>query len=64
VHRLTATLALLLRLSPVFETQLLSLLEVLQARDMLRGKLAGGALKVQKKEVRVLVLEVADKLCV
>ncbi|KAI0320158.1 PPPDE putative peptidase domain-containing protein [Amylostereum chailletii] len=64
VHRLTATLALLVRLSPSFEIQLAPLFEVLQVQGTLKGKLSGdGGLKLQKKDVRVLVTEVADKLC-
>ncbi|KAH9979212.1 PPPDE putative peptidase domain-containing protein [Russula vinacea] len=53
VHRLTATLAFLIRLSPFYEDQLVPLLSVLQWGD----------LKVRKKEIRALVGEVADRLC-
>ncbi|KAI0763635.1 PPPDE putative peptidase domain-containing protein [Trametes elegans] len=66
VHRLTAALAFLLRLSPFYETQLAGLLEVLQSRETLKSKLAKGGCGengVQKPEVRKLVEEVADKLC-
>ena len=42
VHRLTASLAFLLRFSPVYEAQLGPLLEVLQAKDTLRVKLEKG----------------------
>ncbi|KDQ62274.1 hypothetical protein JAAARDRAFT_189616 [Jaapia argillacea MUCL 33604] len=66
VHRLTASLAFLVRLSPLYDEHLSPLLEVLQARDVLKGKLVRdgcGALGVQKKDVRNLVTEVADKLC-
>ncbi|KAF8073399.1 hypothetical protein FPV67DRAFT_1650326, partial [Lyophyllum atratum] len=66
VHRLTASLAFLLRLSPAYEEQMAPLLEVLQARDVLRRKLGKGGCGeegVRKKEVRRLVEEVADKLC-
>lgn len=66
VHRLTAALAFLLRLSPVYDSQLAPLLEVLQARDNMKGKLGKGGFGesgVQKPEVRKLMLEVADKLC-
>ena len=66
VHRLTAALAFLLRLSPVYESQLVPFLEVLQARETLKGKLQKGGCGengVQKPEVRKLVLEVAEKLC-
>ncbi|PCH40280.1 DUF862-domain-containing protein [Wolfiporia cocos MD-104 SS10] len=66
VHRLTAALAFLLRLSPVYESQLVPFLEVLHAKDTLMVKLAAGGCGekgVQKKEVRKLVEEVAEKLC-
>ncbi|KAK0464417.1 PPPDE putative peptidase domain-containing protein [Desarmillaria tabescens] len=66
VHRLTASLACLLRVSPFYENQLVPLLEVLQARDVLKSKLekAGcGPDGVKKPEVRKLVEEVAMKLC-
>ncbi|OSX56549.1 hypothetical protein POSPLADRAFT_1175262 [Postia placenta MAD-698-R-SB12] len=66
VHRLTAALAFLLRLSPVYETQLTPFLEVLQARETLKAKLTKsgfGEGGVQKKEVRGLIEQVADKLC-
>jgi len=66
VHRLTASLALLLRLSPAYDTQISPLLEVLQARAVLKRKLARGGCGeegVTKKEVRRLVEEVANKLC-
>jgi len=42
------------------------LLETLQAREKLKGKLEKGGCGesgVGKKEVRKLILEVADKLC-
>ncbi|KAF8968944.1 PPPDE putative peptidase domain-containing protein [Flammula alnicola] len=68
VHRLTAALAFYVRLSPHYETQIKPLLEVLQSRDVLKGKLAkgdgwnvdGG---IGKKDIRKLVEEVAMKLC-
>ena len=64
IHRLTATLAFLIRLSPFYEDQLVPLLSVLQVGEMLKGKLAeDGKLKVRKKEIRALVGEVADRLC-
>ena len=64
VHRLTATLAFLIRLSPFYEDQLVPLLSVLQVGETLKGKLADdGKLKVRKKEIRALVGEVADRLC-
>jgi len=59
---LTATLAFLIRLSPFYEDELVPLLGVLQVGETLKGKL-GGKLKVRKKEVRALVGEVADGLC-
>jgi desumoylating isopeptidase 1 len=66
VHRLTASLAFLLRLSPFYEGQLVPLLQVLQCRMVMKGKLAKGGCGedgVGKKEVRRLVMEVAEKLC-
>ncbi|RPD62239.1 DUF862-domain-containing protein [Lentinus tigrinus ALCF2SS1-7] len=66
VHRLVAALAFLLRLSPSYEGQLASLLEVLQSRDTLRSKLEKGGCGesgVQKPEMRKLIEEVAGKLC-
>ncbi|KAI9509187.1 DUF862-domain-containing protein [Russula earlei] len=64
VHRLTATLAFLIRLSPFYQDQLVPLLSVLQAGETLKGKLAeGGKLTVRKKEIRTLVGEVAERLC-
>ncbi|KAG1749296.1 PPPDE putative peptidase domain-containing protein [Suillus lakei] len=65
VHRLTASLALLIRLSPSIE-QLTSLLEVLQAQRILKDKLERGGCGdagVVKKEARKLIGEVAEKLC-
>ena len=65
MHRLTATLALLLRLSPAYDTQLVPLLEVLQSREVLMSKLGKGGVVWGKKEkeVRRLVEEVGGKLC-
>ena len=66
VHRLVAALAFLLRLSPSYESQLAPLLEVLQSRETLEGKLQKGGCGekgVQKPEVRKLIQEVAAKLC-
>jgi hypothetical protein len=71
VHRLTATLALLLRLSPAYDTQVVSLLEILQSREVLMRKLRKGQGQGQndvvwgkkEKEVRRMVEEVAGKLC-
>ncbi|KAF8558342.1 DUF862-domain-containing protein [Imleria badia] len=65
VHRLVACLGLLLRLSP-YTAQVTQLLEMLGAREVLKGKLEKGGCGesgVVKKEVRRLILEVADKLC-
>jgi len=65
VHRLTATLAFLIRLSPFYQDQLVPLLGVLQVQETLKGKLVeDGKLKVRKKEVRALIVEVADRLCI
>ena len=66
VHRLVAALAFLLRLSPSYDGQLTSLLEVLQSRETLKSKLGKGGCGengVQKPEVRKLIEEVAEKLC-
>ena len=64
MHRLTATLAFLIRLSPFYEDQLVPLLSVLQVGETLKSKLAEDEkLKVRKKEIRALVGEVADRLC-
>ncbi|GLB45458.1 putative DUF862-domain-containing protein [Lyophyllum shimeji] len=66
VHRLTASLAFLLRLSPVYDSAISPLLEVLQARAVLKRKLTKGGCGeegVTKKEIRKLVEEVANKLC-
>ncbi|KAJ8080411.1 hypothetical protein PM082_017244 [Marasmius tenuissimus] len=66
VHRLVASLGCLLRMSPFFDTQLSPLLEVLQAKDILKAKLRSGECGekgVEKKDVRKLVDEIADKLC-
>ena len=68
VHRLAACLAYLIRLSPVHESQLAPLLDVLQAKQVLKAKLTkGDGWKsdggIAKKELRQLVQEIADKLC-
>lgn len=66
VHRLAASLGLLLRLSPFHDTQLGPLLEALQGQAVLKGKLEKGGCGengVRKKEVRKLIEEVAGKLC-
>lgn len=65
VHRLAASLGCLLRLSPYHETQM-PLFEVLQAKQILKGKLEPGGCGekgVVKKEARKLIEEVTDKLC-
>ncbi|EIN12585.1 thioredoxin family protein [Punctularia strigosozonata HHB-11173 SS5] len=58
VHRLTACLAFLLRLSPVYDEQIAPLMEVFQVREVLNGKLE----IVHKPDVKKLIKEVADKL--
>jgi hypothetical protein len=64
VHRLTATLAFLIQLSPFYEEQVVPLLSFLQVGETLKGKLADdGNVKARKKEIRVLMGEVADQLC-
>lgn len=68
VHRLTASLAFFIHLSPYLDTQLKPLLEVLQAQDVLKAKLSAGGNGcgengVVKKEVKKLIDEVASKLC-
>lgn len=66
VHRLTASLAFLVRLSPFYDAQISPLLDVLQTRAVLERKLMKGGCGeagVSKKEVRKLVEEVATKLC-
>ncbi|KAI9443300.1 DUF862-domain-containing protein [Lactarius indigo] len=64
VHRLTATLAFLIRLSPFYQDELVTLLGVLQVQETLKGKLAeDGQLRLKKKEIRALVAEVAQQLC-
>ncbi|GJE88311.1 PPPDE putative peptidase domain-containing protein [Phanerochaete sordida] len=66
VHRLTACLAFLLRFSPVYESHVGPLLEVLQAKDTLKAKLAPGGCGeqgVKSPNVRKLITQVADNLC-
>ncbi|KAF9046669.1 PPPDE putative peptidase domain-containing protein [Panaeolus papilionaceus] len=68
VHRLTASLAFFIRLSPHYGSSLKSLLEVLQSQTVLKSKLTKGEGwnadgGVDKKEVRKLIEEVANKLC-
>ncbi len=63
MHRLTATLAFLIRLSPFYQDQLVPLLGVLQVQETLKSKLAeDGKLRLKKKEIRALVAEVAEQL--
>ncbi|CAL1713052.1 unnamed protein product [Somion occarium] len=65
VHRLTASLAFLLRLSPVYESQLAPLLEVLQAKETLQSKLEKGGCGeqgVQNNDIRSLIAQVAESL--
>ncbi|KAI6041367.1 PPPDE putative peptidase domain-containing protein [Pisolithus marmoratus] len=62
VHRLTASLALLLRFSP-FIGDLMPLMEVLRSRNILTGKLQKSDGGVTKVEIRKLIAEVAEKLC-
>jgi desumoylating isopeptidase 1 len=66
VHRLTVSLAFLLRFSPFEEHLMMPLLEVLDARTILKGKVDQGGLgpgRVVKKDVVNLINEVADQLC-
>ncbi|KAJ3777931.1 PPPDE putative peptidase domain-containing protein [Lentinula raphanica] len=66
VHRLAACLGCLLRLSPFYESQMSSLLQVLQAKSILKSKLTPGGCGtngVSKKEAKKLVEEIGDKLC-
>ncbi|KAI6147552.1 PPPDE putative peptidase domain-containing protein [Pisolithus thermaeus] len=62
VHRLTASLALVLRFSPHIG-DLIPLMEVLRSRSILTGKLQKGDGGVTQVEIRKLVTEVAEKLC-
>jgi hypothetical protein len=50
-------------MSPFYDAQLRPLLDVLQGRAVLRGKLGEEAGIIRKGEVRSLVEEVAGKLC-
>jgi len=61
VHRLVTCLGLLVHLSPHLE-DIRSLLEVLQVKETLQGKLDQKGL-IQKESVRKLVREIADYLC-
>lgn len=67
VHRLAASLALSLYLSPSFDSELAPLLEVLQAKEKVLAKLGGGnggfgENGVKKEEARIMLEEVG-KLC-
>lgn len=65
VHRLTASLAFIVHLSPYFGDSLGPLLEVLSAKDVLHKKLeAGGCGEkgVVKDEIRRLIRE-TESLC-
>ncbi|KAK7690108.1 hypothetical protein QCA50_006756 [Cerrena zonata] len=66
VHRLTASLGFLLRLSPAYESQLGPFLEVLQAKEILLSKLdkeGFGEHGIQNKNIRLLVEQVTKFLC-
>lgn len=60
VHRLVACLAFLIRFAPGYQSDVVPLLEVLQTKGALLGKLVTA---VKKSEVKQLVQEVATKLC-
>lgn len=67
VHRLTASLALAVYLSPAYESELAPLFEVLGAKEKVLAKLGGGLggfgeSGVKKVGVRALVEETAS-LC-
>jgi hypothetical protein len=61
VHRLATCLGFLVHLSPHLE-EVGSLLDVLQAKEMLHSKLVEKGL-VQKESIRKLMYEIADELC-
>jgi len=66
VRRLTSTLAFLLHLSPIYDAELAPLLEALNSQDVLMQKIVngvGGVVWEKDNEVRLLVEEVAKKLC-
>lgn len=66
MHRLVASLAFLVRLSPFYEEQVKPLLEVLQAKAIIESKLLAGSMTepgITKPEIKKLILEVAKKLC-
>ena len=64
VHRLVASLALFVYLSPFYDSELKPLMDVLQAQEILRSKLKGGDEGfgqggVTKKELKALLPDVA-----
>ena len=66
VNRLTACLAFFLRFSPVYDSHIGPLLEVLQAKDTLTAKLAKGGCGeegVKSVALRKLITQVAENLC-
>ena len=66
VRRLTSALAFLLHLSPIYDTELAPLMETLNSQDLLMQKIVngvGGVVWGNDSEVRLLVEEVAKKLC-
>lgn len=67
MHRLAASLALSLYLTPSYDSELAPLLEVLQAKEKVLAKLGGGSSGfgengVKKEEARKMLEEVG-KLC-
>ncbi|KAI0074056.1 DUF862-domain-containing protein [Panus rudis PR-1116 ss-1] len=66
VHRLVASLAFSLRLSPVYESSLAPFLEVLQAKETLLGKLKKGGFGedgIHDKDLVALIQQTVDNLC-
>lgn len=66
VHRLTASLAFMLRFSPVYDAQVRPLVDVLQGKEMLKAKLEKGGFGeegVKAAPLRKLITQVADHLC-
>ncbi|KAI0688322.1 DUF862-domain-containing protein [Cytidiella melzeri] len=66
VHRLVACLAFLLRFSPVHDSHVGSLLEVLQAKETLKSKLNSSGFSpngVKGPALQKLITQVADQLC-
>ena len=66
MHRLTAALAFFIHLSPFYDSEIKPLLEVLQIKEVLRSKLVVdlGKLEIDSADIRSLIKEVSDKLCV